>query len=131
MTRPYEPQTPVRAEEGLDTLKAQLDAAEEAVNEARAAELEAENVRDRAKAAALLDDKCPKTGTFAGVRVTVAERDAWVAQRIEPVEFEYRARREVRRAAQLRYDKLRKQGSLQQSINGNARDSARTGGGRW
>lgn len=130
MTRPYEPATPVSAEQALDEFKAGLDRAEQALTKARNDELEAENARDRAKAAALLSDHCPRTGVFAGVRVTVAERDAWVAREIEPLELEFRAAREVRRAASLRFDKLRKQGSFQQSINSNARESYRTYGGR-
>lgn len=128
--KPYEPATPASAEQKLDAYVQALDDAEEAVTVARDAELKAENARDVARAAALLSEACPKTGTFGGVRVTVAERDAWVAREIEPLEFAYRAAREVRRAAVLRFDKVRKQGSFAQSINGNAREALRTYGGR-
>ena len=128
--KPYEPATPASAEQKLDAYVQALDDAEEAVTFARNAELEAENARDVARAAALLSEECPKTGTFGGVRITVAERDAWVAREIEPLEFKFRAAREVRRAAVLRFDKVRKQGSFAQSINGNARETLRTYGGR-
>jgi hypothetical protein len=134
VTRPYEPQTPERAERGLDMLMAQLDAAEEELTRARNAELEAENARDTLRAERVLSEECPKVGgrRTDGSRVTVVDRDAWVENEIRQQEEEFRRLREVRRAAQLRYDKLRKQGSLQQSINGNARENFRSGGGgRW
>jgi hypothetical protein len=129
VTRPYEPPTPEQAEAKLDEFRQALDDAEEALVKARDAELEAENARDTAKSAALLDDRCPKTGVFAGVRVTVAERDAWVAREVEPYERDFRAARQIRRAAQLRFDKISKQARFQQSINSNARENYRFAGG--
>lgn len=127
---PYEPATPAAAEQKLEQYMEQLDAAEQALTEARNAELEAENKRDQMRAAALLSEQCPKVGVFDGVRTTVAMQEAWVAAVIEDYEFAFRAAREVRRAAAVRFEKVRKQGQFQQSINSNARDAARTYGGR-
>jgi hypothetical protein len=69
---------------------------------------------------------------FDGVRVTVAERDAWVEDKITEEELAFRLAREKRKAAAKRLEILSKQGSYQQSISKSVGESYRgTGSERW
>jgi hypothetical protein len=110
------PGTPPGAEAALQSFSDALDGAVEALKDARDAELDAEDARDRAKWEALLSPDCPKVGVFDGVRTTVAVQAAWVAREIAQEERDYKAAKVVRQAASAHLSKLRSQGSMQQTI---------------
>lgn len=127
---PYEPDTPVGAEEKLETYRDQLDEAREALRKARDAELEAEQDRDAAKRRAQFSPDCPKVGVFDGVRTTVAYQTAWIEGQIADEEREYRLAKAARQAASDYLRTLGKQGSFQQSLTKSVSDSYRIPG-RW
>lgn len=127
---PYEPDTPVGAEEKLETYRDQLDEAREALRRARDAELEAEQDRDAAKRRAQFDPACPKVGVFEGVRTTVAYQQAWIEDQIVKEEREYRLAKAARQAASDHLRTLGRQGSFQQSLTKSVADAYR-GTGRW
>ena len=112
----HDPATPPGAESALQSYSDALDGAVEKLEQARNAELEAEEARDKAKYEALLSDKCPKVGVFERVRTTVAMQAAWVAREIAGEESEYRAAKVVRQAASAHLGKLNSQSSIQQTI---------------
>ena len=74
--------TPKGAEDRLEKYQEALEQAGKDLADAADAETDAELARDSARDSLLLDDNCPKCGTFDHVRVTVAERDAWVNSQI-------------------------------------------------
>lgn len=114
----HDPQTPPGAEAALQSFSDALEPARQA--------------RDAARRGWLLSDECPKAGVFDGVRVTVAERDAWVEDRIAGEERTFRLAREKRKAAAKALDILGRQASYQQTISKSVGDSYRgTGGDRW
>ena len=112
----HDPATPPGAESALQSYSEALDGAVEKLEQARNAELEAEEARDAAKWEALLSDECPQTGVKDGKRITVAYRDAWVAREIAREESAYRAAKVVRQAASAHLGKLNSQSSIQQTI---------------
>ena len=128
----HDPQTPPGAEAALQSFSDALEPARRELAAAADEEVEAELARDAARRRWLLSEECPRTGVFDGVRVTVAERDAWVDEQIAGEERAFRLAREKRKAAAKRLDVLSKQGSYQQSISKSVADSYRgTGGDRW
>lgn len=113
----HDPKTPPGAESALQSYSNDLDGAVEKLEQARNAELEAEEARDAAKWEALLSDECPQTGVKDGKRITVAYRDAWVAREIAREESAYRAAKVVRQAASAHLAKLNSQSSIAQTIS--------------
>lgn len=121
----HDPQTPPGAEAALDSLKEALGAAQEELAEAADAEVTAELDRDAAHRRWMLSPECPPVRVLDGVRTTVAQRDAWVADKIAEEERAYRLAKTARQAAQKKLDVLGKQGSFQQSIGRSVGDSYR------
>lgn len=121
----HDPQTPPGAEAGLESFKEALEIARQELAEAADAEVTAELDRDAAHRKWMLAPECPKVGVFDGVRTTVAQRDAWVADRVAEHERAYRLAKATRQAAQKKLDVLGKQGSFQQSIGRSVGDSYR------
>ena len=128
---PYDPDTPVGAEEKLETYRDALDAAREKLREARDAEMEAEQARDAAKRQAQFSERCPKVGVFGGVRTTVAYQAAWIEEQIAEEERTYRLAKAARQAASDHLRTLGKQGSFQQSLTKSVADAYRGTGSRW
>jgi len=128
----HDPQTPPGAEAALQSFSGALEPARRALADAADEEVEAELARDAARRYWLLSDECLKAGVFDGVRVTVAERDAWVEEKIAGEERAFRLAREKRKAAAKALDVLGRQASYQQTISKSVGDSYRgTGGDRW
>lgn len=128
----HDPQTPPGAENALQSFSDALEEARKELAEAADEEVKTELARDSAKRYWLLSSQCPPVGVFDGVRTTVAQRDAWVEEKIADKEMEFRLAREKRRAAAKKVDILSKQGSYQQSISKSVGDSYRgTGSERW
>lgn len=126
------PQTPPDAESALQSYSADLDDAVEKLAQARNAELEAEDARDKAKYEALLSDECPPVGVFEGKRTTVAMQAAWVSREIAREESAYKAAKVVRQAASAHLDKLNSQRSIAQTISKSVAGSyAGTGTEPW
>jgi hypothetical protein len=121
--------TPPGAEARLEAYKAELEKAGLDLAEAADAETDAELARDAARDRLLLSPDCPRCGTFDGVRVTVAERDAWVNSRIVDLEREYRHKRRARERAEGKLRILERQGGIQQSITASVRETYRGAGG--
>jgi hypothetical protein len=128
----HDPATPPGAESALQSYSEALDGAVEKLEQARNAELEAEEARDKAKYEALLSGECPKVGVFEGVRTTVAMQAAWVAREIAGQESAYRAAKVVRQAASAHLAKLNSQSSIAQTISKSVAGSyAGTGSEPW
>jgi len=128
----HDPQTPPGAEAALQSFSEALEVARQELADAADEEVKTELARDSAKRYWLLSDKCPPVGVFDRVRTTVAQRDAWVEEKIADKEMDFRLAREKRRAAAKKVDILSKQGSYQQSISKSVGDSYRgTSGERW
>ena len=121
--------TPVGAEGRLEEYQDALEKAGTELAEAADAETDAELDRDAARDRLLLSPDCPKCGTFDGVRVTVAERDAWVNSQIVDFEREYRHAKRARERAEGRLRILERQGGIQQSITASVREGYR--GTNW
>lgn len=127
-----DPKTPPGAESALQSYSADLDGAVEKLEQARNAELDAEEARDTAKWEALLSDECPQVGVKDGKRTTVAYRDAWVAREIAKEESAYRAAKVIRQAASAHLAKLNSQSSIAQTISKSVSNSyAGTGPEPW
>ena len=124
------PNTPPDAEAKLAAYSDALDKAQEDLETARNAELDAEEDRDAARRRAQFDPDCPKVGVFNGVRTTVAYQAAWIEERIAAEEHKYRLAKAARQAASEHLKKLGKQGSFQQSLTGSVREAYRNTG-RW
>ena len=112
----HNPEEPPGAEAALEYFKAQMEVARQELAQASNEEVEAELARDMTKARLTLDDECPVTGVFDGVRVTVGQRDAWLLLRTEDEEREYRLKKLAREAALKRLDVLGRQAITQASI---------------
>lgn len=124
--------TPVGAEERLESYRDQMDEAREALAKARDAEVAAKQARDKAARKAILSDECPKVGVFAGVRTTVAVQKAWVEDQVAELDAEYQIAKVTRQAASEHLRTLGKQGGFQQSITASVRESYRgTSGRQW
>ena len=124
--------TPPGAEARLEDIQGALEQAGEDLAKAADAETDAELARDAARDALLLDSNCPKCGTFDHVRVTVAERDAWVNSQITDLESEYRHKKRARERAENRLRILERQGGIQQSIARSVTETYRgTNGRQW
>lgn len=128
MNTPYEPDSPPQAEGRLDRLSAALEANEQALKETADELLEAEDARDSAWRSAMLSDDCPMTGVFNGRRITVAERDAWVGERIKTEERRLREAQVKVKAAEAQRRKLEGQLRAAQSITASVRESYRGSG---
>ena len=127
-----DPDTPPGAEARLEGYQNDLDVAEEQLNAARQAELDAEEDRDAAARKARLSDGCPKVGVFGGIRTTAAYVEAWVQDQIAAEEHEYKMAKTARQAASLHFDKLSRQGGWQQSKVSSVKETYRgTNGRRW
>ena len=123
---------PPGAEARLEDYQAALEQAGKDLADAADAETDAELARDSARDSLLLDPACPKCGTFDHVRVTVAERDAWVNSQITEQEREYRLAKRARERAENRLRILERQGGIQQSITRSVTETYRgTNGRQW
>ena len=129
----HDPQTPIGAEAALQALSEALERGRVGLAQASDAEVEAELARDAARRALVLSDECPRAGVFGGVRVTVAERDAWIDDRIVDEERAFRLAKAAREAAEKYLSVVGKQLSAQQSINRSVGQGygTSTGSGRW
>jgi hypothetical protein len=128
----HNPQDPPGAEAALQSFSDALEPAREELAAAVDEEVRAELARDSAKRYWLLHGTCPKTGVFDGVRVTVAERDAWVEEKIADKEYEFRMAEVKRKAAAKKLAILERQSSVQQSISKSVGEAYRgTGSERW
>ena len=124
--------TPPGAEARLEDYQGALEQAGKDLADAADAETDAELTRDSARDSLLLDPACPKCGTFDHVRVTVAERDAWVNSQITDLESEYRHKKRARERAENRLRILERQGGIQQSIARSVTETYRgTNGRQW
>jgi hypothetical protein len=125
MTR--EPDTPPSAERTLQSLSDEMDVAREGLRAARDTEVEAEQAYRSALRKALLSDAIPKVALRRedGSRVTVAERDAWAADRVADEELRWQIAKATRRAAADRLNILKTQTSVAQSIGASVRESYR------
>lgn len=127
---PHNPATPPDAEAKLAAYSDALDKAQEDLETARNAEVDAEEDRDAARRRAQLSPDCPPVGVFNGVRTTVAYQQAWIEDRIAAEEHAFRLAKLARQAASEHLKKLSKQGSFQQTLTGSVREAYR-GTGRW
>ena len=124
--------TPTGAESRLEKYQEALEQAGKDLAAAADDETDAELARDAARDRLLLSPDCPKCGTFDHVRVTVAERDAWVNSQITKQEREYRLAKRARERAENRLRILERQGGIQQSITASVRESYKgTNGRNW
>ena len=128
--------TPPGAEARLEDYQAALEQAGKDLADAADAETDAELARDSARDSLLLDPACPKCGTFEQdgrrVRITVAERDAWVNSQITKQERDYRVAKRARERAENRLRILERQGGIQQSIARSVTETYRgTNGRQW
>jgi len=124
--------TPPGAEARLEDIQGALEKAGKDLAEAADDETDAELARDAARDRLLLDPACPKCGTFDHVRVTVAQRDAWVNSQITDLESEYRHKKRARERAENRLRILERQGGIQQSIARSVTETYRgTNGRQW
>lgn len=94
-----EPLTPVQIEAMLRSCITRLTQAESGLRRARDVETDAEIKYRHAQYRAQLDPKGPTVGRGSG-DVTVAERDAWVAQQVEAQWVAYRKAQTLRDSAQ-------------------------------
>jgi hypothetical protein len=108
----HDPETPPGAEAALQTLGDALSPAREALEAAANEEVDAELARDAAHRKWMLQAPPVRRN-----ELTVAERDAWVAEQIADEERAYRLARAKRQAAAKVLDVLGKQISAQQSIS--------------
>ena len=125
MTSPYrghDPQTPPGAEAALASYVDALEHARKALADTRNAEVDARASRDAAKRRAILSPECPKVRRD---QCTVAERDAWVEDRIADEDLAYEIAKAARQAAGDHLHTLGKQGSLAQSLSKSVMDSYR------
>ena len=127
---PYNPATPPDAEAKLAAYSDALDKAQQDLETARNAEVEAEEDRDAARRRAQFDPKCPKVGVFDGIRTTAAYQTAWIEDQAAEEEHEYQLAKIARQAAYDHLDTLSKQGSIQQTVTKSVSDSYR-GTGRY
>ena len=125
MNSPYQghdPQTPPGAEAALASYTVALEEARKELARLRNLEVEAKATRDAAKRRALLSGECPKVRRD---HCTVAERDAWVEDRIAEDDLAYELAKAARQAAGDHLHTLGKQGSLAQSLSRSVVDSYR------
>lgn len=110
-----------------------MDAAREDLKKCRDDEIDAQAAYKRELRRLLLSADCPRVGVVDGVRMTVAERDAWVEQRAAALELDWQVAVAARRAATDHLSTLRTQASVAQSIAGSVREAYRgtTGKGSW
>lgn len=100
----------------LHTVHQDMAAAQRAVREARDREVEAEAVLRRAIVATTLSADCPKPKRGEN-GVTVADRDAWVDQRVEDERFKAAVAEAVRKSAEDALRVSRDQASVVQSLS--------------
>ena len=100
----------------LHTVHQDMAAAQRAVRQARDREVEAEAVLRRAIVAATLSGDCPKPKRGEN-GVTVADRDAWVDQRVEDERFQAAVAEAVRKSAEDALRVSRDQASVVQSLS--------------
>lgn len=126
----YTPDTPETSEAKLEAFQAELDTARNALREARDAEVAAKLKRDKAARSARFSPDCPKAGVIGGVRITVADKEAWIEAQVEELEETYQLARTARQAAGDHLHTLGKQGGFQQSIAASVREAFRGTGAR-
>ena len=127
---PHNPATPPDAEAKLAAYSDALDKAEEDLEPARNAELDAEEDRDAARRRAQMSPDCPPVGVFNGVRTTVAYQQAWIEDQIAEEEHKSKLKKLARQAASEHLKKLSKQGGFQQTVTSSVREAYRNTG-RW
>ena len=100
----------------LHTVHQDMAAAQRSVRTARDREVEAEAVLRRAIVSATLSSDCPKPKRGEN-GVTVADRDAWVDQRVEDERFRAAVAEAVRKSAEDALRVSRDQASVVQSLS--------------
>lgn len=113
MSDRYEPLSPVDIERKLRQLITELTHAQQALGEARDAEVSTKHVYEAAQRRAFFSPSCPKVvrgGT------TTAERDAWVAEQCFEEKQDYDVAEVVRKAAEDHLRVVRDQASLVQTL---------------
>jgi hypothetical protein len=116
----HDPQTPPGAEAALESFQDALEDVRKTLARLRDEEVQAKAARDAAHRRAILSPECPKVRRNEW---TVAERDAWVDDKIA-----YDLARAARQAAADHLHTLGKQGGFQQSIAASVRTSY---AGQW
>jgi hypothetical protein len=106
-------ETPVTARNRIRAVGSQLVQAELSLKRARDAEVEARQAYESAKRAAALSPEAPRVARGGA---TVAEREAWVDERCERLEFAYRVAEANRQAATDHYKTVDTQAMLAQAI---------------
>lgn len=126
----YDPQTPAGAEAAVQAFSDALEPVRQALAEAVDAEADAELDLEVAKARLILSDECPVVGVFGGVRVTVAQRDAWVLLRttdeVRALKKATAARKIAEKALDVTGRKLMAQQSITRSVGGSYGASGRS-----
>ena len=115
-----DPLTPVEIESKLRTLVNDLGRARVALAQARDLEVGAKHEYARARRRALLSEKSPKV-TRGGY--TTAERDAWVDDQVDDLQFAYDKAVVAREAAQDHLRTLRDQAEIVRSLGVSVRQA--------
>ena len=122
--------TPPAAEAALQSLSDEMEIAAEGLAAARNEEVEAQHAYEAAKRRAQLSPDAPPVGVHGGIRVTVADKAAWVDDQVAREKFEWDIAKATRQAASTRLTMLRDQLSAAQSIASSVRTTYQ-GTGRW
>jgi len=101
--------TPVQVEDKIRSLVTEITQAQKALAAARDFEVDAEHDYKSAERRAILSDDCPKVRQDG---VSAAERDAWVADQVDGMEFAYKIARAKREAAKDHLDAVNTQATL-------------------
>lgn len=129
MSQPvYEDITPANIEQRLRFLSDELERANNALRDARQAELVAQTALTDAKADATLSPECPVVGRGPG-ETNVGYRNAWVARRIAPYVRAYEQAKTMRQAATDYVKTVRDQTEVARSLGVGAREAYRGIGG--
>lgn len=131
LTKPGNTLTPAETDEFLQVLNNELETAGTAVVEARNTVAGLKEAYEKAKARLLLSPECPRVGRGA-MDVTAAERDAFLAVRLEAEHWAlHAAENRLENAVEYMWQ-VKDQVHLVQSLNNNAKELLGTyrGGGR-
>jgi hypothetical protein len=101
--------TPVQVEDKIRSLVTEITHAQRALADARDLEVDAEHDYKSAERRAILSEACPKVRRDG---VSAAERDAWVSDQVDGMEFAYKIARSKREAAKDHLDAVNTQATL-------------------
>jgi hypothetical protein len=101
--------TPIQVESKIRSLVTEISLAQKALAEARDLEVDAEHDYKSAERKAVLSAECPKVRRDGA---SAAERDAWVGERCDGVEFAYKVAKAKREAAKDHLDAVNTQATL-------------------